>query len=358
MSIHPGATRNARLVRPRLRHVGRSLAALASCSAVEALALSGRVPWRVPTPVVASVSYALNAAVFYVLGRRRSAPSAIERLRRDKRSPVVYLRSFRDTAGGSRRGFSPSWGTPSRLSSDGRRRAAAGGDSRSGRARHRDRTARRGASRGGARRGCTSPTATGGTWSSTCSPSAHGDPPVGDSAGIRWETERVGELMNAERVILFVPIDARARPSGGRRQVLPPDTGYDRRLPPTELPKSIGDASLIYFTSLPTRPDDRGGRAGPPARGGRCRPATSSSASNGSPVPKAFRRPLNIRGLTVVLLTLLAAIVGVFITVMIIAIFKHPGPIGMPAYIVFAILGSIETALIWIILGAMAGRLD
>jgi hypothetical protein len=336
-----------------------ALVALGTCWIPATLA-SRVKPLPIFALVMATATCFTSAAVLYVLGRRRSAPSAIERLRRDPRPPVVYLRSFRDDGRRVEEGVLPElakafwravgWTVEQRLVAILGRVGPVVAIGRPGEELPEEGAARMYVA------DAEWPDLVLDLLDKACLVVLQ----VGDSAGIRWEIEKVGERMRPERVLLFVPFDSRRDRREARR-----DRYYRRTRAaidgclPTDLPMSIRESSLIYFTATQTglpgarwiphllAPDQLAPLDHPFGA-----PLERLAAS------RAFRRPRNVRGLTVVLLWLLAAIIGVFITVFFIAIFLRPGHRGWQAYAVLAVLGTIEACLVRFALAATSGELD
>jgi hypothetical protein len=335
------------------------VAKLATCWAPVAFLL-GLEPQPILVAVIASGVCVMDAAVFYVLGRRRSAPAAIDVLRRDPSPSVVYLRSFRDDGRRLEERALHELGNAlfsiigrtveQRLAAILRRVGPVVAIGRPGEDLPEEGAARMYVAES--------------DWRDVVldllSRARMVILQVGDTAGLRWEIVTVGQSMRPEQVLLFAAFDRRRDRRVARR------ADYYQRIRdaitgclPTDLPDWIGDASLIYFIATP--PDAPRRRWVPHVL------EPGSSEFLGHPLSrvldrfarsKAFRRPRNIRELTTALVGILATVLGVLITVLTIAIFAQHGGAGWPYYLALATLGSLEVALIWVVLAAMTGRLD
>jgi hypothetical protein len=335
------------------------VAKLATCWAPVSFLL-GQEPQPILVAVIASGVCIMDAAVFYVLGRRRSAPSAIDVLQRDPGPPVVYLRSFRDDGRRLEEGILHELGNAlksiigrtveQRLAAILRRVGPVVAIGRPGEDLPEEGAARMYVAES--------------DWKDVVldllSRARMVILQVGDTAGLRWEIVTVGQCLNPEQVLLFAAFDHWRDRRAARR------ADYYQRIRdsvegclPTELPDWIGDASLIYFTATP--PDTPRRRWVPHVL------EPGSSAFLGHPLSrvldrfarsKAFRRPRNIREVTTALIAILATVLGVFITVLTIALLSQPGGTRWPFYVALATLGSLEVALIWVVRAAMAGILD
>jgi hypothetical protein len=335
------------------------VAKLVTCWAPVAFVL-GQEPQPILVAVIASGVCITDAAVFYVLGRRRSAPAAVDVLRRDPSPPVVYLRSFRDDGRRLEEGILHELGNAlksiigrtveQRLAAILRKVGPVVAIGRPGEDLPEEGAARMYVAE------C--------DWRDVVldllSRARMVILQVGDTAGLRWEIVTVGQSMRPEQVLLFAAFDRRRDRRVARR------ADYYQRIRdaiegclPTELPDWIGDASLIYFTATP--PDAPRRRWVPHVL------EPGVSAFLGHPLSrvldrfarsKALRRPRNIRELTTALIAILATVLRVLIMVVTIALFAQPGGTRWPYYVALATLGSLEIALIWVVRAAGAGRLD
>src|SRR5262249_7211842 len=68
---------------------------------------------------------------------------------------------------------------------------------------------------------------------------------AGETQGLRWEVERVGQAMKPEQVLLFVPV--RLGNSNGPEASYSRFREWARASLPADLPEKIGDSFFVYF---------------------------------------------------------------------------------------------------------------
>lgn len=73
---------------------------------------------------------------------------------------------------------------------------------------------------------------------------------AGETEGLRWELHRIGQELQPEQVLLFVPFGLWARPST-REKLYTQFRSWAEECLGTKLPRKLGHSCFIYFTSDP-----------------------------------------------------------------------------------------------------------